>query len=239
MLYLLIHFLRNLGIHKVTQINLRHIIYFALLLPEITDIIVYTSLGVFPYKYFLLIFSLLAFFSVSRFKENKTGFIKKTLRLRTLLLCLILILCLVMFAAWVQDERLGYADSYDSSITPTCSGVAQFVNQGNVLTDLRTGGRLLMEVTEAQKPSIYIFPFSTYTIGFLYVQDPIKANELFRQYGYDYLVLSYRSVSKPIECADWLYSNPLGEAFSFFENYSTFNRVYDDGQGVVYKYYGY
>ena len=234
-LYFSIKFLKKPSVLLHTHIDVKYVLFFALMLPWLVDIIIYSSLEIFPYKYFLLIFSLLAFFSINQFKflERK---IKKMKFVRIFLLCLILVLCVAKFGAWFEDPKLGYAQSFDSSIKSTSLWVSQSAVEGNILTDLKTGGRLLVDVTELKKAdSIYIHLFDQETISFLYISDSTNASKAFDQTNCDYLVLSYKSVSQPIEGANWLNSKPLGSAFYSPNNYTNFERVYDDGKGVVYK----
>ncbi len=234
-LYFSTKFLKRPSVLLNNKIDVKYVLFFALMLPWLVDIIIYSSLEVFPFKYFLLMFSLLAFFSINelKFLERK---IKKLKFARIFLLCLILVLCVAKFGAWFEDPKLGYAQLFDSSIKSTSQWTSQYATEGNILTDLKTGGRLLEDVTELKKvDSIYIHLFDQETISFLYISDFENASRVFEQTNCNYLVLSYTSVSQSIEGANWLNSKPLGSAFYSPNNYTDLEKIYDDGKGVVYK----
>jgi hypothetical protein len=234
-MYFSIKFLKKSSLLLHGQIDVKYVLFFALMFPWLVDIIIYSSLEAFPFKYFLLMFSFLAFFSINelKFLERK---IKRLKFARIFLLCLILVLCVAKFGAWFEDPKLGYAQSFDSSIKSTSQWTSQYTIEGNILTDLKTGGRLLEDVTELRKvDSVYIHLFDQETIGFLYITDSEGASKVFERNSINYLVLSYASVSQPIEGANWLNSKPLGSDFYSLINYSDFEKIYDDGKGVVYR----
>ncbi len=235
MLHFSIKFLKKPSLLLHSQIDVKYVLFIALMLPWLVDIIIYSSFEIFPFKYFLLMFSLLAFFSISelKFLERK---IKRLKFARIFLLCLILVLCVAKFGAWFEDPKLGYAQSFDSSIKSTSQWTSQYTTEGNILTDLKTGGRLLEDVTILKKvDSVYIHIFDRETISFLYCPDSENASKIFEQTNCNYLVLSYTSVSQPVEGANWLNSKPLGSAFYSPNNNTDFEKIYDDGKGVVYK----
>ena len=238
-LYLLLHLIRlfrRLLVGKEIRLEIKHVIYLAFIVPWLVDIIIYSSLEVFPFKLFLLLFSFLAFFSINEiiFQSRK---IKRKKQIAAVFMLIVISLGVVKFGAWFTDPKLGYAVSYDSSISPTSSWLSHHASEGGVLADLKTSGRLLVDVTETKKAdALHMYIFTKNNVPVLYSNNATAVKHAFRGMGYDYLVLSYKSVDTVIEGANWLNTRPLGEAFNYFENYTCFNRVYDDKQGLIYKY---
>lgn len=232
-----LHFYRSLLTKRTAQIDFYNLVCFTLICPLVANIIVYGSIGFFDWKYFWLIFPLLAFFSISRFNEKYQGF-NKRIRFANMskifLMCMILILCLVKFGAWLQDEKLEYAVSYDSIALSASRWLSEFASEGSALTDLRVGGRLLLDVVDSEKcNNIRVYLFTKESIRFLYIRDVAEVHEIYRLQDYNYLILPYRSIWTKIVGVNWQGWGPLGDDFWFFAQYVVFDKVYDDCQIVI------
>ena len=111
----------------------------------------------------------------------------------------------------------------------------------NVLTDLEVGGKLLVELAYNNK-ICNIYPFRYFGKGkdnnvlFLYSRNSTDANKLFIQQQYNYFVLSYKDINTYIVGSSWNSFKPIGDNMRYINNYSNFNKIYDDGYVMTYKY---
>lgn len=236
LLFAFITIVKKVKNHEIIRFDLRTVFVIALLFPWFGDILIYTSQGVFPFKFVLLIYSLLAIYFIWHFafRGRKS---KKILTFKVVLICIIILLSFAKFGAWYQDPKLGFADSYDSSVKPVCSYLSHNIQSGGVISDLTISGRLLLQVTDDQKANeIHVYPFTSANTKFLYNDNRTLADEVFNKFGYDYLIISQKNHNQSIKGAAWLTLNPLGNASHYLESYQTFNRIYDDCNGIIYKY---
>jgi hypothetical protein len=220
--------------------NIAHdIIYLALLVPLFGEVIIYTSLGIFAFNYIFLIYSLLAFIALNKLRTiqgNKIIF-RRLRFLAVILICLIVCLSFIKFSSWVQDPKLGYAHSYASSMDSTVSFTSLFTLPGNIITDIKIGEQLLGDLSVTQQiNNLTIYTYTNDNSRFLYENNSTTANTIFQQNNYDYLILSYRSISHTTSGDGWLSRAPLGPAFNFYQSYNNFERVYDDGKGILYRF---
>jgi hypothetical protein len=233
-LSVLVHYLR-IRKRSAGSLNTSKVVYLSLLLPWLIEIVGYGSRGKIPFKYVLLVFSLLSVFAITQLKVKKANLARAVRFLKLGLLCLLVILSVAKFGAWFVDPKLGYTGAPTG---PVCS-IAGIVSHGTTLTDLDTGGLLLMDLTQNQKISkAHVSAFSTDTIDFLHENDSEKAGELFRVNEFSYLVLSRQDVAHSVPGFDWVDTDPLGEAFLYPDGYTNFVRVCSNGQFIVYGFTG-
>jgi hypothetical protein len=230
--YLLVSFVKVFRRSTATLIDTGQIVAFALLFVFVGDMLVYTAVGAFPFKDALLVFPLVSFLSISKIRIKK---IKVNVRvLRAVLLCIIVLLAVAKFGAWFRDPMYSYATGAEG---PVC--MFSYVDQGNVLTDLRTGAVLLTNLAGIHRAnSVNVYTFSYADSDLLYSQNQEKAEELFSAFGYNYLMLPYSSTTKTMSGVSWEIFRPLGTAFQAPQNYSVFNKICDDSRVVVYVYVG-
>jgi hypothetical protein len=233
-LSVLIHYLRTRK-RNAGSLDASKVVYLSLLFPWLIEIFGYGSRGKIPFKYILLVFSLLSVFTITRLRVRRADLARAARLLKLSLLCLLVILSMAKFGAWFVDPKLGYTGAPTG---PVCS-MASIVSHGTTLTDLDTGGLLLMELTQNQKISkAHVSAFSADTINFLHENDSERAGELFRVNGLSYLVLSRQDVAHSVPGFDWVDADPLAEAFLYPDGYTNFVRICSDEQFVVYGFTG-
>ena len=218
------------------QLEMEHFLYLALIVPWVGDVLIYASLGEFPFKYPLSVFALLAFFSINKLRSigGRNPFSKRAHLGRTLLLLVILVLSILKFGAWFTDPTMGYTNSptgaFYRNVTPFLEGA--------ILTDLGTGGRLLFETSLLEATGdVNVYTFSNSTMPtFLYIQNQSMAKELFLKDHYQYLMLSRGSINNAVVGANYQYYPALGTGYSTPEHYVFLNKVCDGWEAVVYQY---
>ncbi len=228
--YLLVNFVRISGGTTARVIDHRHIVALALLLAFFGVIFVYAGVSAFPFKDALLVFSLISFLAIGKTWTRKR---KDGVRvLRAALLCIVVVLAVAKFGAWFTDPIYGYTTGAKG---PVC--MVSFIDQGSVLTDLRTGGVLLTNLAELHRAdSVNVYTFSDSDSEWLYSQNQEKVAESFSAHSYNYLILQYSSATQVFSGVSWVAFTPLGTAFQAPMNYSIFGKICSDSRMVVYRY---
>ncbi len=220
-------------VHNSENINvdLRLVVFLMLLATGVINVLIYAGLSVMGYKYILLVYPLLAFYSLEHLEMAQ---VKKLV-----IMVLIVILCVTKFSAYCLDTSVGYADSYYSYINPTATWVSRHLDNGDILTDLKTGGNLLFEEAKAGKANqVQISMFTENNVSFLYPGNMGEANVVFQRWGYDYLVTSHRYGTQSVVGANWLGVKLSEDVLQRLDSYSGFYKVFDDSHGIVYKFAG-
>ena len=93
-----------------------------------------------------------------------------------------------------------------------------------------------MKITEIGKAD-QIFPYRmSDEVDYLYSFDQQVPEKLFKGKEPWYLVLSYYFENRTFLAGKaWAYAPPLENSLSFLENYTSLNKIYDDGRGLVYN----
>ena len=228
---LAVAFIKKVHDSENIRVDLRLLIFWVLIATGVINLLIYASLHVMGYKYILLIFPLLAFYSLEHLQMAQMK------RLATV--TFIVILCITKFSAYCLDENIGYADEYYSYMNPTAVWVSNNVDEGDLLTDVEIGGNLLLGAVQMGKANqIYMHVFSDYNVGFLGRDNMAEANVVFQRWGYDYLVISHKYGTRSVVGANWLDVRLSGKVSQCLDSYSGFHKVFDDGQGIVYKFDG-
>jgi len=227
--HLAVAFIKKVHNGENIGVDLRLIIFWVLLATGIINLLIYAPLHVMGYKHILLIFPLLAFYSLEHLQIAQVK--------RLVIAGFIVILCMTKFSSYCSDGTMGYADNYYSYMNPTGAWLSNYVNEGGALTDLETGGILLLNTAEVGKANqMRVHIFASYNIGFLFSENMTEADALFQRWGYDYLVVSHRYATRSVIGAGWLGVKLSGHVLQRLEGYSGFHKVFDDGHGLVYKF---
>ncbi len=227
--HLAVAFIKKVHNGENIGVDLRLMIFWVLLATGVINLLIYAPLHVMGYKYILLVFPLLAFYSLEHLQMAQVK--------RLIIVAFIVILCMAKFSAYCSDETMGYADNYHSYMNPTAVYVSNYIDKGDVLSDLEIGGNLLLEAAKAGKANqVQISMFTEVNIAFLYPGNMEEASITFQRWGYDYLVVSHKYGTQSVVGANWLSAKLDGDVLQRLDCYSAFHRVFDDGHGIVYKF---
>ncbi len=73
-------------------------------------------------------------------------------------------------------------------------------------------------------------------VEILYSHDPEIANNIFRAKSYDLLLISREFERRVVFADGWYWAPVATEATSLISNNPGFDRIYDDGQAVIFAY---
>ena len=221
----------NLLKTKTISISLQTLFFSSIILTGLADIMIYLFLGIVSFKYILLAFPFLTFYSIDR--------IIKHTKIKKIAVLIIVSLCIIKFGVYL------YSDQFPNrSYQITDPNTKWFVENGkpncNVLTDLELGGKILIE-SAFGKVNVNVFGFryiekDNENVMFLYTNNVSKANELFKSRKYHYLFLSKKNINKPITGMIWKSFLPLGNNINNINKYFIFNKIYEDNFVFIYKF---
>ena len=232
--YALTYAMSSLRKSKFIELEVEFAVFISLVIISILELAIYWSYGPaggFRYVYWFI--SLLAFYSLS-----KLGTKLRRKRIFAIISLALVLTVIVRFAIMWQDP----VDSHDGrqlyiQMTSSSTWVIQNVDHGRLLSDLHISARLFAEAAFYSKAD-RIYPYEFYNdIDMLYEFNQTRVESIFNKRGYEYLVLSSSFRSKAVMGDVWAGSGPpLGGALSYFDNYTSFNKIYDDSRGLVYQF---
>jgi hypothetical protein len=228
-LYFTFHSVKRL---KSFRMDHRMIFLLSLIAVSILETLVYWSYG--PaggFRYFYFFAPLLAFYSL-----HQLGSMLNKKRISIIVILLIFLTAFFKFTIAWQDPNYSYGGRhYYSFMEATANWVMARIKDGNILSDFYISGRLLAEAALHSKfDEIYVYKFYK-DIDMLYEYNQTRVNNVFNKNKYNYIILSYAFQNQTIFGDIWAPQGPpLGRALSFFDSYTSFNRIYEDGRGIVY-----
>lgn len=213
-----------------TSITLQTLFFISIIITGIIDIMIYLFIGLMSFKYILLAFPFLAFYSIDK--------IFKHINLKKIVVVIILILCIAKFSIYLYTNQF-----QDRSYTITDPSSKWFTNivtsDTRILVDLDIGGKILTEAAY-NKVNISVYGFRDFgkdeNVMFLYSNNISNVNKLFQFNKYDFLVLSMKDITNPFNGLAWRNFPPIGENIDYINNYIIFNKIYQDNNVFIYKY---
>jgi len=230
--YALYHIFSSLRKTGRLEINSRSVVFFSLIAVGVLETVIYWSYG--PaggFRYLFMFSSLLAFYSLSRSGTK--------LKREGIFFFISLIIILIVFskfvANWEDPVHATDGRQYYSSMKTTADWTMKNAGQGSILSDFHISGQLLAEAAFHSKTNkAYIYKFAE-NLDMLYQFNQTKVDSVFNKNGYKYLILSYAFERQAVSGDIWApHGPPLGQDFFFFDNYTSLNKVYEDGRGEIY-----
>jgi hypothetical protein len=122
-------------------------------------------------------------------------------------------------------------------MTPTAKWVVAKTDECRIVSDLFISARLFYEATSQFKGDT-IYPYEFFNdLQIMYEFNETDVNFTFEQRNYSYIVLSSSFSQRNIIGDVWsVQGPPLKNNISFFDSYTLFDRIYDDRQGIVYRF---
>ncbi len=196
-----------------------------------------TSFGFTPFsRAFHIFFPLLALYSVYQFKSS---FSKRLINyLLTILATLIILASLMTSVVFLFDQMHPYTPKGYSLTSPKVSFLVDHVDKSEeikVLSSLDIAGYVFYKAMQNGKADIYPFMFGK-DVEILYSHDPEIANNIFRAKSYDLLLISREFERRVVFADGWYWAPVATEATSLISNNPGFDRIYDDGQAVIFAY---
>jgi len=226
LLWLLIAPSRKRRVSAQKGFDYRILAFIAVALTGLASLFIYAPLGLFDFKHIYLVFPLLALFSVEHFLGNR-------LKTKTVIIILLLLVFMLKFGAYVSTEELGYGRRYFTAMSPSAKWSSGYITENRILTDTETGAILLAEFVQTQKVNnVPICLFNEHNANFLY--NLSKANE-FAIRNYNYLILTRRITEQLVCGGSWSKFGPVKNVFYQMDNWTYASRIYDGGDGVVYR----
>lgn len=240
--YFLIRLTKDHKLRKKTEVGLKELTYFSVVLVVIAEVAVYVNMGVIDYRGFFLFFPLLTFCSLTELaKLLKKRHYEKGAFVFMVLSILIASLTISKFVVGLQDQSSLFTGSYYDLMMPSTSWATINVDNGSIVTNYQTAGVLFQEVVFEQKANnvLIYFPQFDEVVDFLVSKNATHANDFFRQKDFDYVLLSNEFKKKVIHIGAWSSEGrvaPLGASTFTLNNFTMFNKIYDDGNGLLYFY---
>lgn len=238
-IYLLYIIIRTKIIKKDSAVlTLKGLVLLAFFTAGISETLIYLLVGYGIYTRTLSLFSpLLALYSLNKFYVMFYKRKKKILNIVIIIIILFIVSAsIVKFALRVSDPLNPNGARLHSKMKITISWVAFYTTNRVVIADLRIIGQTFFELINEEKVnSIKLIRMGS-EVRYLYSFSNETVNKVFRERN-TLFILSYEFKERFFIAGEaWRLSPPLKEAFSFLDYYTLINRVFDDGQGIVYDY---
>ena len=240
-----IRFLKAYRLKGKTGFGFNGTVFTSLILVVVADLIVYINLGVVDYRGFYLFFPLLAFSSIERLRAQlrRKKILARAAPLLIVASLLIPILTSSKFLIGMQEQSSSLTSGYYDLMKPSTSWAASNINYGAIITNYHTAGLLFERTIFSHKGDellIYFLQFDE-VIDALASKNVTQTDEYFRRKGYSYALLSTEMQTKVTYIGAWAIEGrvaPLGPYTFTFNNFTIFNKIYDDGRGLLYVHNG-
>lgn len=223
--------------------GLRTVAFFSLIFIFIGGFIAYAPMGqAIGFRSFFLFFPLIALVCSNKLRilMGKSRRWKPTLAL-SLVFFVIISLSFSKFALAVKNPFDPGYFHYHTSIGETAIWAGRYFDEGDVIANFRISGRVFLELVNAEKAnSTFVFynRFDRIVIS-LSTANCTLARDFFRERRLSYLILSRDLAEEPIYLEAWRgRAAPLGSALFSIDNFTVFDKVYDDNRGYIYVFTG-
>jgi hypothetical protein len=242
-IYVLINILKRRVSVKRFGFSLRTLAFSSLIFIFIVNIIVYGTMGqTIGFRLFFLFFPLIALVCLNklRISMEKSHRWKTPLAL-TLIFLVIIPVGLAKFVLAVKNPFDSGDFRYHTSIGETTVWAGRYFDAGDVIANFRISGRIFLEIVNAEKAnSTFVFynQFNQIVVS-LSTANCTLAKDFFRGRNLSYLILSRDLATEPIYLEAWSgRAVPLGSALFNVDNFTVFDKVYDDNRGYTYVFTG-
>jgi len=222
---------------KQSELTPTGLMILALFLVGLLQVLVYFFVGFGPHTWTLfLISSFTALLSLDKLrremaKQNK----RRIVAILTIMMLLLPSLGFVKFKERLDDDVNPNGFRLHSLMKATVSWTTLHLTEGDIIADSRTAAQFFMEVTKEGKTD-YIRPYKIYRPHYLYTYDPETPYRIFGE-KVKYLVLSKEFKNRAFLAGEfWSYVPPLKSSLYFLNYYTSLNKIYDDGRGLVFEY---
>lgn len=185
---------------------------------------------------FHIFFPLLALYSIHQFRLRFCGRFMKYCS--SILVILILLIPPIITGLFLQDPMHPYGPNQYSKISPSISFLVNNSDESKaikMLSSLDITGYMFFRAMQLCRKSIYSYMFRR-DVEILYSHDPEMVDDLFHAKSYDFLLLSREFERRVIFADGWYWAPIATEAFSLIITYTTFNKIYEDGQAAIFAY---
>jgi hypothetical protein len=238
--HIITHVVRSLKARRPVQITHKSMTYCLIIIASIAQVIVYLGVGFFGVSYGIMFVGLLAMYSL---RSLGRGLNKE--RASFLICSLLVVASILRFEAiWEDPTTSYYGRYYYAAMHRTAPWLIQYVDQGIALSDHIISAQILTEATFSSKGNDVLSYRIADHLDVLYEFNQSRFDSLMGYYqwvmGLDmpnpvYLVSSCLWKDRYVVGDGWgPIGNPLGERLYFVNNYTSLNKIYSDGMGLVY-----
>lgn len=229
-----LRFIREIKVRQHIKLSLEELAILSLFTVGFLQMLIYLPIGYLNYILLFWVSLLVTFFSLDEFKNS---FKRLKREILGLIILLIISLSIIKFTLRISDDVSPHGYRLSSLMKETVSWLVLHITNGYIATDLRIAGQLFMMLAKMGRADC-VYPYKLGNeVRYLYSYDHETPYKIFGRKKNAYLVLSYEFMRRSFRAGrEWMYAPPLGNALLFLNHYSSFNKIYDDNYGVVYKY---
>lgn len=235
LIYLIFFVVVSLKRHHMLKLKGSSVLFLSILIVMILETLLYWLYGpATGFRYFLWFAPLLACFSLDRL--GKRLHLKKFF---IILMILMLSFEVAKYAVVVNDPiNNANGEKIYSLASSSTRWIVENVDSGSVVSDYHISARLMFEATVEQKGNA-VYSYKIYNdLDVLYQFNETLVNSLFMTKYYEYIIMSRTFETQAVMGDAWSpVGPPLGDNVTFFNDYSSFHKISDDGTCWVYRFY--
>jgi hypothetical protein len=243
-IYLIIRFLKLIRKNEIS-IKAFHIAIIVVVLTIIANMFIYLPLGLLDTKYIILMLPPFSFLLLIRYynriiiKNKFTSIFPNIIKKypsKTIALILFILLIIRFLSAVSLYESI-YGENYYDSIHEGSTWIVDEIKEGQIITDLRTGEYLLLEMASRtiHTTSPRIDLFNETTVFVLYNITDFSLLENLSARAPVYVVITKSMETSPIRGSFWSKFKPAKGLFQRYDTSPYFSQVYYDGFTGVYE----